>query len=102
MVYDCFVVIGTMLNYQLLFYFTVVSGSMSLVLSSSDPTTVKILPVSFSEYHVTPPFSSRLQVNSSGHLVSSGQLQSSDTGTYMINSSDFTGVLTVEVQVNSK
>ena len=76
---------------------------MSLVLSSSDPTTVKILPVSFSEYQVTPPFSSsRVQVNSSGHLVSSGQLQASDAGTYTITSSSFTGALTVEVQVNSK
>ena len=56
-------------------------------------TTALPLPSSPSGYDVTPPLSSRLQVNSSGHLVSSGQLQASDAGTYMINSSDFTGVL---------
>ena len=63
-------------------------------------TTLPLLPTAPSGYTVVPALSSRLMVNSSGHLVSTGQLQASDAGTYMITSSDFTGALNVTLMIN--
>ena len=65
-------------------------------------TTVPLLPTAPSGYTVVPALSSRLMVNSSGHLVSTGQLQASDAGTYMITSSDFTGTARLSIDVLSK
>ena len=63
-------------------------------------TTVPLLPTAPSGYTVVPALSSRLMVDSSGHLVSTGQLQASDAGTYMITSGDFTGALNVTLMIN--
>ena len=63
-------------------------------------TTVPLLPTAPSGYTVVPALSSRLMVNSSGHLVSTGQLQASDAGTYMFTSSDFTGVLNLILRIS--
>ena len=64
------------------------------------PASVPLqLPVAPNGYHVTPPLSSRLQVSSSGHLVSIGQLQAGDAGTFTITSSDFTGALTLMLTI---
>ena len=63
-------------------------------------TTLPLLPTAPSGYTVVPALSSRLMVNSTGHLVSTGQLQASDAGTYMITSSDFTGALNVTLMIN--
>ena len=79
-----------------------VNGTHAVSLDHNSPTNVSLLPAAPSGYQVTPPLSSRLQVSSSGHLVSSGQLQASDAGTYMINSSDFTGVLTLTISVSGE
>ena len=68
-----------------------VNGSREVIVNREDPTTVVILPVSTSGYTVVPALSSRLIVNSTGHFVSTGQLQASDAGTYTITSSDFIG-----------
>ena len=65
-------------------------------------TTVPLLPTAPSGYTVVPALSSRLMVNSSGHLVSTGQLQASDAGTYMITSSDFTGVLNLILRISGQ
>ena len=61
-----------------------------------------MLPTAPSGYTVVPALSSRLMVNSSGHLVSTGQLQPSDAGTYNITSSDFTGVLTLTISITGQ
>ena len=52
-----------------------------------------MLPTAPSGYTVVPALPSRLMVNSTGHLVSTGQLQASDAGTYNItsNSNQLTG-----------
>ena len=63
-------------------------------------TTVPLLPTAPSGYTVVPALSSRLMVNSSGHLVSTGQLQASDAGTYNITSNDFTGVLNLILRIS--
>ena len=79
-----------------------VSGARAITLDHATSTSISILPAAPSNYNVTPPFSSRLQVNSSGHLVSSGQLQASDAGTYMITSNDFTGALTLTISITGE
>ena len=61
-----------------------------------------MLPTAPSGYTVVPALSSRLMVDSSGHLVSTGQLQLSDAGTYNITSSDFTGVLTLTISITGQ
>ena len=60
-----------------------------------------LLPTAPSGYTVVPALSSRLQVNSSGHLVSTGQLQASDAGTYNITSSgsQLSGTLTLILRI---
>ena len=50
-----------------------------------------ILPMATEEYSISPSLSQRLHVNTLGLLSSTGQLQASDAGTYMITSSDFIG-----------
>ena len=65
-------------------------------------TTSLMLPTAPSGYTNSPPLSSRLSITNSGELVSTGQLQASDAGTYNISSSDFTGVFTLTLNVNSK
>ena len=74
-------------------------------------TSFPILPVSSSEYQVNPPFivdmethHPRLRVNSSGHFISYGQLQSDDITTvpHLISSSEFTDELSVSLKINSK
>ena len=57
---------------------------------------------SSSVYQISPPLSPRLSVSSSGQLMSSGQLEASDAGTYTITSSDFTGALKVTIEINSE
>ena len=63
-------------------------------------TSVPLLPSAPSGYTVVPALSSRLSITNSGELVSTGQLQASDAGTYMITSSDFTGEFLVMIQVS--
>ena len=65
-------------------------------------TTSLMLPTTPSGYTSSPPLSSRLSITNSGELVSTGQLQASDAGTYNISSSDFTGVLTVTVSITGQ
>ena len=65
-------------------------------------TNSLMLPTAPSGYTSSPPLSSRLSITNSGELVSTGQLQASDAGTYNISSSDFTGVFTLALNVNSK
>ena len=79
-----------------------VSGARAITLDHAASASISILPAAPSNYNVNPPLSSRLQVNSSGHLVSSGQLQASDAGTYMITSNDFTGALTLTISITSE
>ena len=70
-----------------------VNGSENLVLSWKEAISVSLtLPTTPSGYTSSPPLSSRLIITNSGELVSTGQLQASDAGTYNISSSDFTGV----------
>ena len=75
-------------------------GARQVTLHWMAATSVPLLPTAPSGYTVVPALSSRLQVNSTGHLVSTGQLQASDAGTYMITSSDFTGALNVTLSIN--
>ena len=75
-------------------------GARQVTLHWMAATSVSLLPTAPSGYAVVPALSSRLQVNSTGHLVSTGQLQASDAGTYMITSSDFTGALNVTLSIN--
>ena len=79
-----------------------VSGSVDLVLPWKKASSISLLPTALSGYTVVPALSSRLMVNSSGHLVSTGQLQASDAGTYQIRSSDFVGVLSISIMINSE
>ena len=65
-------------------------------------TNSLMLPTAPSGYTSSPPLSSRLSITNSGELVSTGQLQASDAGTYNISSSDFTGVLTVTVSITGQ
>ena len=76
------------------------TGERNISLEWMAATSVSLLPTAPSGYTVVPALSSRLQVNSTGHLVSTGQLQASDAGTYMITSSDFTGALNVTLSIN--
>ena len=69
-------------------------GSSTVTLKWKDPSSIPLLPTAPSGYQVSPS-SPRLMVNSSGHLVSNGQLQASDAGTYTITSPDFIGTLRV-------
>ena len=73
-----------------------------VALDHANSTVISILPTASSGYQISPPFSSRLQVNSSGQLVSAGELKASDAGMYMINSSNFSGTLSLVVRVSSK
>ena len=63
-----------------------------------------MLPTAPSGYTVVPALSSRLMVDSSGHLVSTGQLQPSDAGTYNItsNSNQITGTLTLVLRITGQ
>ena len=81
---------------------TIVAGSPTVTLHWKDPTSVPLLPTAPSGYQVSPSLSSKLDMNSSGHLVSSGQLQSSDAGIYNITSTDFTGTLIVMLKISSE
>ena len=74
-------------------------------------TTVPLLPTVPSGYTVVqltsntdpPALSSRLMVNSSGHLISTGQLQTSDVGVYNVSTSDFyDGVFLVVVCISGQ
>ena len=83
-------------------YTHVVYGQQRIVLNWRNPGSVP-LPVPIpSILTITPTLSSRLQVNSTGHLVSTGQLQASDAGTYNIISSGFSGELEVTLVVSGK
>ena len=82
--------------------FVLVSGSVDLVLPWKKASSISLLPTALSGYTVVPALSSRLMVNSTGHLVSTGQLQASDAGTYQIRSSDFVGVLSISITINSE
>ena len=78
----------------------VVGGARTINIHWMTPRSISLmLPTAPSGYTVVPALSSRLQVNTTGHLVSTGQLQGSDAGTYMITSSDFTGALMVSIRV---
>ena len=77
-------------------------GARQVTLEWMAATSVPLLPTAPSGYTVVPALSSRLSITNSGELVSTGQLQASDAGTYMITSSDFTGALNVTIEVNSK
>ena len=82
--------------------FVLVSGSVDLVLPWKKASSISLLPTALSGYTVIPALSSRLMVNSSGYLVSTGQLQASDADTYQIRSSDFVGVLSISITINSE
>ena len=77
-----------------------VGGMRTVDFHWMQPGTLQILPVSPSGNQAVPAFSSRLRVNASGSLVSSGQLQGSDAGVYMITSSDFTGALQPTIHIS--
>ena len=83
-------------------FLNLVNGSQPVTLSRNNSATEKTLPVSHSGYHVDPPFSSRLEINSSGYLVPNGPLQASDGGTYTITSFDFVGSLTLSLTIFCK
>ena len=77
------------------------TGERNISLEWMAATSVSsLLPSAPSGYTVVPALSSRLSITNSGELVSTGQLQASDAGTYMITSSDFTGSLNVTLSIN--
>ena len=84
------------------FVHTIVAGSPTVTLHWKDATSVPLLPTASSGYQVSPPLPSRLDMNSSGHLVSSGQLQSSDASIYNITSTDFIGTLIVMLKISGE
>ena len=61
-----------------------------------------MLPTAPTGYTSNPPLSSRLSVTSSGMLMTTGQLQASDAGTYNITSSDFTGALSLTLMISGE
>ena len=66
-------------------------------------SSISLLPTALSGYTVIPALSSRLiQGQLTGYLVSTGQLQASDADTYQIRSSDFVGVLSISITINSE
>ena len=80
-----------------------VSGSQTVTLHHMGSTTVALqLPHAPNGYQVMPPLSNRLQVNTMGQLVSVGQLQASDAGTYNITSSNFVGVMSVTLKISGE
>ena len=81
---------------------TSVNGSQTVTLDWKDPSSISLLPIAPSGYKESPSFSPRLMINSSGHLVSNGQLQSSDAGTHMITTSDFTGSMSLTLRISGK
>ena len=85
------------------FLCSIVDGTRQITLDHSTPANVSLmLPTAPSSYTVVPALSSRLRVTSSGHFISTGQLQASDAGTYMITSSDFDGVLNVTLTISGE
>ena len=82
---------------------TTVDGVQQVTVNHSEATTISLmLPIATSNYTVVPALSSRLRITASGDLVSTGQLQASDAGTYMITSSDFTGALNLTLSVSGE
>ena len=82
---------------------SIVNRSDNFEFQWNEPSSISLmLPTAPSGYTVVPALSSRLQVNSTGHLVSTGQLQASDAGTYMITSSDFNGVFVLMIRVSGQ
>ena len=75
------------------------SGTEAVTLDWKDPSSISLLPIAPTHYQVSPS-SPRLMVNPSGHLVSNGQLNSSDAGTYTITSSDFAGTLRIIITIS--
>ena len=67
-----------------------------------DPSATSILPMAPAAFTVTPQLSSRLQVNAAGQLVSSGQLESSDGGTFLFQSSEFLGSFNLTLIISGK
>ena len=58
--------------------------------------------VSTKSLHPSHPDFVLAQLLRSMQLMSSGQLEASDAGTYTITSSDFTGALMVTIKINSE
>ena len=84
------------------FFSNAVHGDQTIVLDWRNPSP-KLLPVpAYSGFNVTPPLSSRLDINETGHLVPSGQLQASDAGNFMIMSRNFSGALRMTISVSGK
>ena len=80
-----------------------VAGAQQVTVNWIGPSSVSLrLPSSPAGYQVSPTPSSRLSLSSSGHLVSNGQLQASDAGTYTIRSPDFTGTLNLTLRISGE
>ena len=78
-------------------------GTQSTGIHWMTASTISLmLPTAPSGYTSNPPLSTRLSITNSGVLMSTGQLQASDAGTYNISSSDFTGVLTVTISITGQ
>ena len=73
-----------------------------MTLDWKDPSSISLLPTAPSGYKESPSFSSRLMINPSGQLISNGQLQSTDAGTYMITTSDFLGSVSLTLRVSGE
>ena len=79
-----------------------VNGAQTVILDWKNPSSISLLPTAPSGYKESPSFSSRLMINPSGHLISNGQLQSTDAGTYMITTPDFTGSVSLTLRISGE
>ena len=69
-----------------------------------NPTVITILPDAPSGYSINPAFPTGIELNNTGHLVTTGQRQPSDAGTYNItsNSNQLTGTLTLVLRITGQ
>ena len=83
----------------------VVTGTETIMLHWMNPTTITILPDAPSGYSINPAFPTGIELNNTGHLVTTGQRQHSDAGTHQImavSTPKFVGTLTLILQISGK
>ena len=89
-------------NNSLLYYTVASTGTRVINIPWQNASSINILPSSPSGYIVSPPLPSKIQLSDSGSLISSGELSSSDSGTFNITSVDFTGVHMIRLGVSGE
>ena len=79
------------------------TGIETVTLHWMNPTVITILPDAPSGYSSNPAFPTGIELNNTGHLVTTGQRQPSDAGIYQIvvvSTRKFVGTLSLILRIS--